>query len=783
MPLAALAGSVREGHVTAESLVAESLGRIERLDGPVNAVIRLRGDGAFADAAVTDARVGAGDDPGPLAGLPLLVKDNEDAAGLPTTFGSLLRAEGEPVERDAEIVGRLRAAGAIVVGKTNLPEFAFEGFTSNRLHGDTRNPWALDWSPGGSSGGSGAALVAGLAPIATATDGGGSIRIPAAFCGLVGLKPTGGLIGRDPAPSWLDLSTKGPLTVSVADASLLLDVVRGPAAGDPTAVPTWTPRPDAWPARLLATPRMIDYGPLPEPIGSLFAEALANLATATGLEVEHVPPPFTEQIDLDWFTTAAVDELTWLGRDLVIERADELTPYLRGALELAAGISVDEYLGARRRRFADTRVLDGLLGSDAVLVSPTMCVEGIYADGRSPARTRSALRPAPTTRRRRTSRATPRSRCRPAARRTACRSGSRSPAPASPTTSCWPSAPRGKPRTRGRSLRRGSRPSASDRAERDEPVHEPDEHGAADHVPDRGGGEVRAEPREVEALCRHVRPDIGLEQQARRDEVHVGDRVLEMRLCLRVHTDIVTVDQPSSNSDRPTANEPYGPGPRSGSRYGPRSWLALRAEVVARAAAAASPRSPRSGSALRSGSSISSLRRIAWFAISAPGRADRLGGNSHRRRVDDRQVEHLVVPAERAMGEDAPAQVRRADAVARVPHAVVHGAVLVACRRTAGACRRRRSDRPNRRRSARRRTSGTSGAGPRPPHGAPLVVGEPRPDRASQVRLHAADAERDTPVGGGAHVVQGGAVVATVPRRSSNRSPSSRSGAGAVITM
>lgn len=382
--LAGLADAVREGRVAAESLVAESLGRIERLDGPINAVVRTRGDGAFADAAAIDARVEAGEDPGPLAGLPLLVKDNEDAAGLPTTFGSLLREDAPPAERDCEAVSRLRAAGAIVVGKTNLPEFAFEGFTWNRLFGETHDPWALDWSPGGSSGGSGAALAAGMAPLATGTDGGGSIRIPAAFCGLVGLKPTNGMIGRDPPPSWMDLSTKGPLATSVADARLLLDVLQGPVSGDPTALPSWSARADAWPARLLATTRMVDYGPLPEAISALFDEALVALEGATGLPVERVDPPFLETIDDDWFTIVAVEELAWIGRDLVAEHADDLTPYLRGALEIAAGCSTDEYLAARRRRFAYTRTLDELLGPATVLVSPTMCVEGFYADGRAP---------------------------------------------------------------------------------------------------------------------------------------------------------------------------------------------------------------------------------------------------------------------------------------------------------------------------------------------------------------------------------------------------------------
>ena len=379
-----IAASVRAGRVSAEALVAESLGRIERLDGPINSVVLARGHGAFADAVAVDARVEAGADPGPLAGLPLLVKDNEDAAGLPTTYGSLLREGVAPARRDCVVVARLRAAGAIVVGKTNLPEFAFEGFTSNRLFGDTHDPWALDWSPGGSSGGSAAALAAGLAPLATATDGGGSIRIPAAFCGLAGLKPTGALIGRDPTPSWIDLSTTGPLATTVADAALLLEVMRGPVAGDPTAVPAWSPRAEAWPARIVATPRMVDYGPLPDAISALFDQAVADLETATGLPIEPLAPPFTEQIDDDWFTTVAVEELTWIGRDTVIEHADALTPYLRRAMELAATITADRYLAARRRRFGQTRTLDDLLGADTVLVCPTMCVEGIYADGRSP---------------------------------------------------------------------------------------------------------------------------------------------------------------------------------------------------------------------------------------------------------------------------------------------------------------------------------------------------------------------------------------------------------------
>ncbi len=189
------------------------------------------------DARAMDERIAAGEDPGALAGLPLLVKDMEDVAGMPSTFGSLTFADAPPAAVDGLVPRRLRAAGAIVVGKTNQPEFAFAGFTTNALYGTTTNPWGTDWSPGGSSGGSGAALAAGMAAIATATDGGGSIRIPAAFCGLAGLKPTNGVIGRDPIPDWIDLSTFGPLATSIADVRLLLSLEAGPVPGDPSALP------------------------------------------------------------------------------------------------------------------------------------------------------------------------------------------------------------------------------------------------------------------------------------------------------------------------------------------------------------------------------------------------------------------------------------------------------------------------------------------------------------------------------------------------------------------
>jgi Asp-tRNA(Asn)/Glu-tRNA(Gln) amidotransferase A subunit family amidase len=382
--LAELAAAVRGRSISAEELVRRSLERIERLDGPVNSVVLVCADTALAEARALDRSMVSGNDPGPLAGLPLLVKDSEDVTGVPTTFASLLRADAAPADRDCEQVARLRGAGAVVVGKTNLPEFAFEGFTDNRLFGATCNPWSPRWTPGGSSGGSGAALAMGIAPLATGTDGGGSVRIPAAFCGLIGLKPTNGLIGRDPMPSWIDLSTKGPLASSAADTRLLLDVLKGPVPGDPSAHPGWTARHDVTPSRILATPRMSDHGPLTPGIASSWDRALADLAVATSVPIEPIEPPFPTEFDDDWFTLVAVEERTWIGGRELDERAADLTHYVRFASEHARRTSVDDYLAARRRRFEMVKRIDELLEPDAVLVSPTMCEEGFLVDGSLP---------------------------------------------------------------------------------------------------------------------------------------------------------------------------------------------------------------------------------------------------------------------------------------------------------------------------------------------------------------------------------------------------------------
>jgi Asp-tRNA(Asn)/Glu-tRNA(Gln) amidotransferase A subunit family amidase len=392
--LAEVAELVRSRGVSAVEMVRRACERVGSLNGDVNAVVALRDEEeAMAEARELEERLRRGERIGPLGGVPFLVKDAQDLAGMRTTHGSLLLADAPPAVRDALNVARLRAAGAIPIGKTNVPEYCFEGFTDNLLFGATRNPWAREWSPGGSSGGSAAAMAAGMVPFATATDGGGSIRIPASFCGLFGLKPTAGLVPRDPIPAWIDYSTDGPLALSMADLRLLLSLESGPAAGDPTALPAEqaaqlvgpaaAPRP---PSLVLAAPRMVDWGPLPNVVADLFDAALTSLEKDLDLPVEPIAPSQilggAGNADEDWWVVCACEQAHGMGREFIEAAADRLHPVFLAAMRQGLEVSLGEYLAARRRRFAYVRALDELLGRDRVIVTPTLPQMGFYADGR-----------------------------------------------------------------------------------------------------------------------------------------------------------------------------------------------------------------------------------------------------------------------------------------------------------------------------------------------------------------------------------------------------------------
>ncbi|MFM8292725.1 MAG: Asp-tRNA(Asn)/Glu-tRNA(Gln) amidotransferase subunit GatA, partial [Planctomycetia bacterium] len=237
-----LVAAVHRGDVSAVQCAEAFLRRIEQVDGKVNAFLKVDRAGALARAADVDARRKAGRPLGPLAGLPVAVKDVLCTANLPTTCASKMLAGFRP-PYDAEVVRRLRAADAVIVGKTNMDEFAMGGSNENSAFGAVHNPWDLSRAPGGSSGGSAACVAADMAPVAIGSDTGGSIRQPAALCGITGLKPTYGTVSRRGLVAFASsLDQVGPMARSAADCALIMETIAGHDPGDSTSLPHPVPR-------------------------------------------------------------------------------------------------------------------------------------------------------------------------------------------------------------------------------------------------------------------------------------------------------------------------------------------------------------------------------------------------------------------------------------------------------------------------------------------------------------------------------------------------------------
>jgi amidase len=382
-PAGELAGMVRAGDLPARELVEISLARIEELNPQLNAFVQIDGERALA---VAD-EIGPGDER-PFAGVPIAIKNNRPVAGLRATIGCSLLAE-HVADHDSNITRRLKEAGFVIVGTTTLPEYGILPVSEARLFGPTRNPWDLERTPGGSSGGSAAAVASGMVPVAHGNDGGGSIRIPAACCGLVGLKPARGRISAAPERGEAPLDVDGVLTRTVADTAAILDVLAGYELGDAT----WAPPPsepfalsatrDGGPPtrlRIAATtfPPIADA--VVDPVCAQAVADAAELLRSLGHEVEEVDPPwrieglselfgavFSIHIALQIAYSAMV-----AGRGAGGVSEKDMEPMSWAIYQMTQGINSVQGLGLEIQLQALTRALVAFLEPYDMLLTPAL---------------------------------------------------------------------------------------------------------------------------------------------------------------------------------------------------------------------------------------------------------------------------------------------------------------------------------------------------------------------------------------------------------------------------
>ena len=351
LPAIELRNLVREKKVSPVEAAKTFLERIDSLDSQLNSYLTVLPEDALRAARAAEDAVMRGDELGPLHGVPVSIKDLEMTSGVRTTGGSLLFEDRVP-DVDSEVVRRIMGAGAVMLGKTNTPELGLLGHNENRLGDHCRNPWDTSRTTGGSSGGAGAAIAAGLCALASGSDGGGSIRIPASFCGIYGIKPTQGrvprLVGAAAAQVANQFSQSGPMSRTVRDSALLLQVLAGRHPGDPASL---RDEPDDYLAAADRGVRGLKIGWSPDfgytPVDAEVLEASTKAARAfedMGCVVEDVAVEIEDPFDAFWnlFTTNVAATFD----HLVEGRADQLTWYGRESFDKAHSVSGVEYAKA-----------------------------------------------------------------------------------------------------------------------------------------------------------------------------------------------------------------------------------------------------------------------------------------------------------------------------------------------------------------------------------------------------------------------------------------------------
>ena len=366
-------------------VMVETLRRLERYEAAVNAFVLYDPESAMAGARASEARWQRGEPQGFLDGVPVAIKDTQLTRGWPRRVGSRTIDPDQLWTEDAPSTARLRAQGAVFVGKTTTPEFGWKPTTDSPLTGVTRNPWNLERTTGGSSGGSAAALLSGICPVAVGTDAGGSVRIPASFCGVFGLKPTFGKIAVYPPSAFGDVSHVGPMSRTVEDAALLLDAMKGPDSRD------WHSIPDDGIAyrervregslkgkRIALSPTLGCAEPAPavreavERAGRVFAELGANVETADPFKES--PGPI--------FETLALGAFWALLRAMPPDKVPLMDPGLVAACRRGEAVTQQQYVDAVNQRAALGTALRQFFDRYDLILSPTMPIPAAYADPR-----------------------------------------------------------------------------------------------------------------------------------------------------------------------------------------------------------------------------------------------------------------------------------------------------------------------------------------------------------------------------------------------------------------
>jgi Asp-tRNA(Asn)/Glu-tRNA(Gln) amidotransferase A subunit family amidase len=383
-----LVALIKSKELSPLELMEETLKRIETVNPILNAFVSIRADQAREEARAMTEQLASGKEPGPLAGIPIGVKDLEDVKGMVTSFGSI-PYKNNAARDDSIMVARLKAAGAIVVGKTNTPEFGFTGFTKNLLYGVTRNPWNLERTPGGSSGGSAAAVAGGMVSLATGSDAGGSIRIPASYSGCFGLKTSFGRIPRGPLPllHTAPFCCMGPLTRTVEDAPLYLDSVAGYHPCDPESLPAPAQsflryvKDMPTDLRIVFSPTL-GYARVQKEVMAKVEEAI-RCFDDMGHHVELWEGELPD-VGETWSNLINLDLYGQLRQELDNNR-EKMGRTLVKALDQITSFSVEDHIKARKVRTELNRTIADLFNQFDLLLTPTMPTEAFAAKGPPPA--------------------------------------------------------------------------------------------------------------------------------------------------------------------------------------------------------------------------------------------------------------------------------------------------------------------------------------------------------------------------------------------------------------